>query len=42
MRSGSLDEIAGALYTLMATNTAMAVTDLILGLKPRPEISFQE
>ncbi|KAF7355822.1 hypothetical protein MVEN_00910400 [Mycena venus] len=42
VRSGSLDEIAGALYTLMATNTAMAVTGLILGLKPKPEISFQD
>ncbi|KAF7333036.1 hypothetical protein MVEN_02410000 [Mycena venus] len=41
-RSGSLDEIAGALYTLMATNAAMAVTGLILGLKPAPEISFQD
>ncbi|KAJ6508096.1 hypothetical protein DFH09DRAFT_1199344 [Mycena vulgaris] len=41
-RSGSLDEISGALYTLMATNTAMAVTGLILGLKPMPEISFQD
>ncbi|KAJ7848707.1 hypothetical protein B0H14DRAFT_2582844 [Mycena olivaceomarginata] len=39
---GSLDGIAGALYTLMATNTAMAVTGLILGLKSQPEISFQE
>ncbi|KAJ7771513.1 hypothetical protein B0H16DRAFT_186704 [Mycena metata] len=26
----------------MATNTAMAVTGLILGLKPAPEISFQD
>ncbi|KAJ7801088.1 hypothetical protein B0H13DRAFT_2390168, partial [Mycena leptocephala] len=42
VRSGSLDKIAGALYTLMATNTAMAVTGMILGLKPRPEISFQD
>ncbi|KAJ7510600.1 hypothetical protein B0H11DRAFT_2215360 [Mycena galericulata] len=42
VRSGSLDGIAGALYTLMATNTAMAVTGLILGLKPQPEISFQD
>ncbi|KAF7361184.1 hypothetical protein MSAN_01150300 [Mycena sanguinolenta] len=42
VRSGSLDEIAGALYTLIATNTAMAVTGLILGLKPSPEISFQD
>ncbi|KAJ7135944.1 hypothetical protein C8R44DRAFT_848713 [Mycena epipterygia] len=42
VRSGSLDEISGALYTLMATNTAMAVTGLILGLKPQPEISFQD
>ncbi|KAJ7473618.1 hypothetical protein B0H11DRAFT_2036576 [Mycena galericulata] len=41
-RSGSLDEITGALYTLLATNTAMAVTALILGLKPTPEISFQD
>ncbi|KAJ6554324.1 hypothetical protein B0H19DRAFT_1153163 [Mycena capillaripes] len=41
-RSGSLDEITGALYTLMATNSAMAVTGLILGLKPAPEISFQD
>ncbi|KAF7344024.1 hypothetical protein MVEN_01691800 [Mycena venus] len=41
-RSGSLDEIAGALYTLMATNTAMAVTALILGLKPQPEITLQD
>ncbi|KAJ7661689.1 hypothetical protein B0H17DRAFT_1094252 [Mycena rosella] len=41
-RSGSLDEISGALYTLMATNAAMAVTGLILGLKRTPEISFQD
>lgn len=41
-RSGSIVEISGALYTLMATNTAMAVTGLILGLKAVPEISFQE
>ncbi|KAJ6554329.1 hypothetical protein B0H19DRAFT_144969 [Mycena capillaripes] len=41
-RSGSLDEITGALYTLMATNSAMAVTGLILGLKSEPEISFQD
>ncbi|KAJ7055868.1 hypothetical protein C8F01DRAFT_1157952 [Mycena amicta] len=41
-RSGSSDEIAGALYTLMATNTAMAVTGLILGLKSQPEIGFQD
>ncbi|KAJ7731815.1 hypothetical protein DFH07DRAFT_150502 [Mycena maculata] len=41
-RSGSLDEISGALYTLLATNTAMAVTALILGLKPSPEISFHD
>ncbi|KAJ7301381.1 hypothetical protein DFH08DRAFT_1090220 [Mycena albidolilacea] len=42
VRSGSIDEIAGALYTLMATNTAMAITGLILGLKPKAEISFQD
>ncbi|KAJ6542537.1 hypothetical protein DFH09DRAFT_1173928 [Mycena vulgaris] len=41
-RSGDLNEIAGALYTLLATNTAMAVTALILGLKPAPEISFHD
>ncbi|KAJ7602559.1 hypothetical protein DFH06DRAFT_1488646 [Mycena polygramma] len=41
-RSGSLDEIAGALYTLMATNSAMAVTGLILGLKRSPEITLQD
>ncbi|KAJ7089461.1 hypothetical protein C8R44DRAFT_990889 [Mycena epipterygia] len=41
-RSGSLDEIAGALYTLMATKMAMAVTGMILGLKSYPEISFQD
>ncbi|KAJ7657267.1 hypothetical protein DFH06DRAFT_1297935, partial [Mycena polygramma] len=42
VRSGSVDEISGAVYTLMATNTAMAVTGLILGLKPDPEITFQD
>ncbi|KAJ7432695.1 hypothetical protein FB451DRAFT_1572945 [Mycena latifolia] len=41
-RSGSLNEITGALYTLMATNAAMAVTGLILGLKLEPEISLQD
>ncbi|KAJ6559900.1 hypothetical protein B0H19DRAFT_1260584 [Mycena capillaripes] len=41
-RSGSLNEITGALYTLMATNAAMAVTGLILGLKSEPEISLQD
>ncbi|KAJ7848337.1 hypothetical protein B0H14DRAFT_3453152 [Mycena olivaceomarginata] len=41
-RSGSVNEIAGALCTLMATNTVMAVTGLILGLKSQPEISFQD
>ncbi|KAF7978017.1 hypothetical protein HWV62_1885 [Athelia sp. TMB] len=41
-RSGSLDEISGAEYTLIATNVAMAVTALILGLKPTPEISFHD
>ncbi|KAJ7636655.1 hypothetical protein FB45DRAFT_907027 [Roridomyces roridus] len=41
-RSGDLNEITGALYTLLATNTAMAVTALILGLKPQPEISFHD
>ncbi|KAJ7268578.1 hypothetical protein C8J57DRAFT_1325606 [Mycena rebaudengoi] len=41
-RSGSQNEITGALYTLLATNTAMAVAALILGLKPNPEISFHD
>lgn len=41
-RSGSIYEIAGALYTLMSTNAAMGITGLILGLKPIPEISLQE
>ncbi|KAJ7476766.1 hypothetical protein FB451DRAFT_1243901 [Mycena latifolia] len=41
-RSGDMNEIASALYTLLATNTAMAVTALILGLKPAPDISFHD
>ena len=41
-RSESLHEITGALYTLVATNMAMSVTSLILGLKSQPEISFHE
>ncbi|KAJ6568749.1 hypothetical protein B0H19DRAFT_1256467 [Mycena capillaripes] len=41
-RSASIDEIIGALYTLLFTNTAMAVTALILGLKPNAEISFHD
>ncbi|KAJ7058755.1 hypothetical protein C8F01DRAFT_1147110 [Mycena amicta] len=41
-RSESLDEITGALYTLLSTNTAMAVTALILAFKPHPEISFHD
>jgi len=41
-RSGSLDEIIGALYTLIATSMAMAVASLLLGLKPIPEISFHD
>ncbi|KAF7367976.1 hypothetical protein MSAN_00863200 [Mycena sanguinolenta] len=41
-RSGSPDEIAGALYTLLFTNTAMAVTALILGFQPNPEITFHD
>ncbi|KAF7360392.1 hypothetical protein MVEN_00769000 [Mycena venus] len=42
LRSGSLDEITGALYTLLATNTAMAVTALILGFLPAPQISLHD
>ncbi|KLO17533.1 hypothetical protein SCHPADRAFT_994226 [Schizopora paradoxa] len=41
-RSGSLDEITDSLYTLVATNMAMAVTSLILGFKENPEISLQD
>ncbi|KAJ6505204.1 hypothetical protein C8R45DRAFT_972006 [Mycena sanguinolenta] len=41
-RSGSPDEIAGALYTLLFTNTAMAVTALILGFQQTPEITFHD
>jgi len=41
-RSTSLDEIIGALYTLIATNMAIAVTSLLLGLKPDPEISLPD
>ncbi|KAF7983538.1 hypothetical protein HWV62_21102 [Athelia sp. TMB] len=41
-RSATLDEVSAAEYTLLATNVAMAITALILGLKPTPEISFHE
>jgi hypothetical protein len=41
-RSRSLEEVIGSLYTLIATNMAMAITALILGLKPQPEITFHE
>ena len=41
-RSGSLDEITGSLYTLVATNVAMAVTAFILGFKNNAEITLQE
>ncbi|KAJ7826293.1 hypothetical protein B0H14DRAFT_2817521 [Mycena olivaceomarginata] len=41
-RSGSPDEIVGALYTLLFTNTAMAVTVLILGFQRNPEITFHD
>jgi len=41
-RSEKLEENMGALSTLIATNMAMAVTALILGLRPEPEMSFQE
>lgn len=41
-RSESLDEIVGSMYTLLSTNMAMAVTGLILGLKPTPEISLHD
>ncbi|KAF7303414.1 hypothetical protein MIND_00569900 [Mycena indigotica] len=41
-RSEQLDEITGALYTLLSTNTAMAVTALILGFQPHPAISYHD
>jgi hypothetical protein len=41
-KSQELLEITGALYTLIATTMAMAVSSLILGLRPEPEISFHE
>jgi len=41
-RSGSLEQISASLYTLIATNMAMAVTALMLGLQPNPEISFHD
>ncbi|KAJ7202536.1 hypothetical protein GGX14DRAFT_462875 [Mycena pura] len=41
-RSTSPEEVTGALYTLLATNTGMAVTALILGFKSMPEISFHD
>ncbi|KAF7973153.1 hypothetical protein HWV62_15931 [Athelia sp. TMB] len=41
-RSGSKDDITGAEYTLIATNIAMAITALLLGLQPEPDISFHE
>ena len=41
-KSQELLEITGALYTLIATTMAMAVSSLILGLRSEPEISFHE
>ncbi|KAJ7186456.1 hypothetical protein C8R46DRAFT_1057234 [Mycena filopes] len=41
-RAESPDEINSALYTLLFTNTAMAVTALILGFGTVPEISFHD
>ncbi|KAJ7633786.1 hypothetical protein DFH06DRAFT_1221673 [Mycena polygramma] len=41
-RSTSPEDVAGALYTLLATNTGMAVTALILGFRSRPEISLHD
>ncbi|KAJ7797269.1 hypothetical protein B0H14DRAFT_2912188, partial [Mycena olivaceomarginata] len=41
-RSTSPEEVAGALYILLATNTGMAVTAFILGFKSIPEISFHD
>ncbi|KAH8822263.1 hypothetical protein DL96DRAFT_1620574 [Flagelloscypha sp. PMI_526] len=41
-RSESIDEIYGSLFTLLLTNTSMAVTGLILGLAPKPEIDYQD
>jgi len=39
---GAFLEITSAFYTLIATNMAMSITALILGLKPNPEISFHD
>ncbi|CAK5270680.1 unnamed protein product, partial [Mycena citricolor] len=41
-RSSEISEIMNALYTLMFTNMAMAVTALILGFEAQPEISFPD
>jgi hypothetical protein len=41
-RSENKEEISNALYTLIMTNVALAVTTLILGLKPEPGMSLQE
>ncbi|EJD04504.1 uncharacterized protein FOMMEDRAFT_167675 [Fomitiporia mediterranea MF3/22] len=41
-RSGSLEEISGALYTLIATNVSMAITSLILGFQAQRGISLQD
>ncbi|PVF99844.1 hypothetical protein CPB86DRAFT_872278 [Serendipita vermifera] len=41
-RSNTPEETTSSLYTLIATNSAMAVTALTLGLKPRPEITFHD
>ncbi|EJD04506.1 uncharacterized protein FOMMEDRAFT_167676 [Fomitiporia mediterranea MF3/22] len=41
-RSGSLEQITGALYTLVATNIALVVTSFILGFKTNPSMSLQD
>ena len=41
-RSEKMEEINSALYTLMLTNVAMAVTTLVLGFQPNPGMTFQE
>ena len=41
-RSGSLEEITAALYTLIATNIAMTVASFILGFKSKPTMSLHD
>lgn len=42
VRSSRLKEAKGAMFTLIATNMALAATVLILGLKTNPEITLHD